>query len=154
MAKTVPFVLKGGPALYQTLGELTRPTQRNALMRTLKQEIQPLADAVKAATPVKFGDLEGSEIVGTKLTKRQRSLDRRAAEGPATATLHFGTADPAGMMEEFGLGNNPIHSYFRPEWEARKMSILEGIGNTLGDEIVSAGVRAARRNARGTAGSR
>lgn len=145
----VPFRLDGAEELRHALGELPKATKRNALMRVLRKEIEPLAGAVKAGAPYKFGDLKANLFTGTKLTRRQRSMAGDMFRGlKATAELHFGTADPAGMMEEFGLGHNAVHPFFRPEWEGRKRSILDGIGRTLGDEIVAAGVRAARRKAK------
>ena len=122
-------------------------------MRTLRREIKPLADAVKAKAPYQFGDLEGNLFIGTRLTKRQRAMSRELLK-PSTAELHFGTADPAGFLNEFALGphNKDAIPFFRPEWEGRKRAIRDAIGKSLGDEIVAAGVRAARRRARGTAG--
>jgi hypothetical protein len=149
-----PFGLHGADELIKTFGELTRPTQRNALMRTMRHEIKPLADAVKAKAPYEWGDLQENLLVGTRLTRRQAQMARQFGDRRSQAELHFGTADPAGMMSEFGLGNNPVNAFFRPEWEARKRSIRDGIGRRLGDEIVRAGVRAHRRHSRGTAGRR
>lgn len=148
------FGLEGADELIKTFDELTRPTQRNALMRTMRHEIKPLADAVKARAPYEWGDLEENLFVGTRLTKRQASMARTHGDRRSQAELHFGTADPAGMMSEFGLGNNPVNPFFRPEWESRKRSIRDGIARRLGSEIVAAGVRAHRRRARGTAGRR
>jgi hypothetical protein len=139
-----PFRLDGVGDVLRALTALTPPTQKNALMRTLRREIAPLADAVKAKSPLLFGDLEESLITGTKLTRSQR---REAGRKP-TAELHFGTTDPAGMWEEFGSIHNDANPFFRPEWEGRKYSIRDNIGRTMGNEIVQAGVRAARKRAR------
>jgi hypothetical protein len=150
-----PFHLEGASELIKTFGELTRPTQRNALMRTLRKEIKPLAEAVKSRAPYEWGDLEESLVVGTRLTKRQASMARQFGDRRSTAELHFGTADPAGFLSEFGLGNNyNVTPFFRPEWEGRKYQIRDNIARTLGSEIVNAGVRAHRRRMRGTAGRR
>lgn len=142
------FRLDGADELYRTLGELTKPTQRNVLMRTLREDnaFGFLQAAVKANAPYEFGDLRQNLFMGTRLTRRQRSMpvfDRKA-----TAEVHFGTADPAGFLNEFGLANNPLQPFFRPEWEGRKQSILASLGRTLGEQIVNAGVRAAKKKAR------
>lgn len=150
-----PFRLDGAEELIKTFGELTRPTQRNALMRRLRKEIQPLADAVKAKAPYEWGDLESNLLVGTRLTKRQSSMARANGDKRSQAELHFGTADPAGMMSEFQLGNNRNSApFFRPEWEGRKRAIRDAIARNLGNDIVEAGVRAAKRRAKGTSGRR
>lgn len=136
------FELEGVGDVLRAFDALKPPTQRNALMRVLRQEIKPLEKDVVAAAPYKWGDLKENLFTGTRLTKRQKQmLDVK----PATAELHFGTADPAGLMEEFGLGNNSMRAFFRPAWEGHKRGILARIGQTLGDSIIKAGVRAARK---------
>lgn len=143
------FRLDGGRAVLDTLADLPKPTRRNLLMRTMRTEIEPLAAAVRAKAPYLWGDLEQGLHIGpsSKLTRRQRGQDREIM-GPNAAVLHFGTADPAGMMNEFGLGNNPPQPFFRSEWESRKMGILRGIGQTLGSQIEAAAARRARKLAR------
>jgi hypothetical protein len=138
--------IEGVDELIATFGELTKPTQRNTLKRTLKESIQPLADAVKVKAPVKWGDLEESLIVGTKLTPHQARGSRAFIKSMDNYfELHFGTADPAGMMEEFGLGNSPLNPFFRPEWEARKWNIRDDIAKRLWSDIKAAGERAHRK---------
>jgi hypothetical protein len=145
-AERTALGLQGVDELVKTFGELTRPTQRNALMRTLKQVIQPLADAVKSKAPHHFGDLEENLLVGTRLTRRQAAMSRKHYDAKATAELHFGTADPAGFLNEFQLGHNARSApFFRPEWESRKYSIRDDIARTLGSQIIAAGERAFRR---------
>jgi hypothetical protein len=142
--------IQGVDELIATMRDLTRPTQRNALRRTAKDAMAPLADAVKAKSPVKWGDLEESLTVGTKLTPRQRSLNRPFVKSMENYfELHFGTSDPAGMMEEFQLGNSTNSApFFRPEWEARKRSMRDAVANDLWTNIKAAGERAYRKRKR------
>jgi hypothetical protein len=151
-----PFRLDGAEELIKTFGELTRPTQRNALLRTAKEAIEPLAAAVKARAPYEWGDLDENLLVGTRLTRRQASMARSFGDKRSQVEVHFGTADPAGMMNEFQLGPHNKNSapFFTPEWEGRKYKMRDDVGRILGEQIVSAGVRAARRRARGTQGRR
>jgi hypothetical protein len=120
-------------------------------MRTLREDpaFAFFQARVKAGAPYKFGDLRENLSAGTKLTRRQASMARQFGDPRSSAEIHFGTADPAGMMNEFGLGNNPVNPFFRREWEGSKSGILASIGRTLGDQITAAGVRAAKRRARG-----
>ena len=135
--------LEGVPELIAAFGTLTEATQRNQLRAVLRDEIKPLSDDVIAAAPYKYGDLKENLFIGTRLTKRQRQM---LPDRPYTAELHFGTADPAGMMEEFGLGpHNEANPFFRPAWENRKRSILEGIRTNLGTKIMAAAARAKRK---------
>lgn len=139
------FKLEGAEELLANLRKLTNATKRNQLRGVLKDAIAPLAQAVKARAPKRYGDLEKNLIVGTKLTKRQRS-DATKSE----VQIHFGTADPAGMMEEFQLAHNQSSTpFFRPEWEGQKRSILDFIGREMGMRIQRAADRADRKKARG-----
>lgn len=140
----VTFKLEGADELRANLRKLTQATRRNQLRRVLKDAMDPLARAVKARAPKRYGDLEENLVVGTKLTKRQRQMSSKSE-----VQLHFGTADPAGLMEEFQLGNNKDSTpFFRPEWEGRKRSILDYIGRELGNLVMKAAARADRKAAR------
>ncbi len=131
--------------MIANLRKLTKATRRNQLRRVLKDAIEPLAKAVVARAPERYGDLKKNLVVGTKLTKRQKQIS-----GKSEVQLHFGTADPAGMMEEFGLANNRDSSpFFRPEWESRKRGIQTFIGQNLWVLVKNAADRAERKKARG-----
>jgi hypothetical protein len=133
MARTrVPFRLEGAEELRAALIELPKATRRSTLRRILKTVIKPLANAVIARAPFKWGDLREHLFTGTKLTRRQRSM----ADKPGGVELHFGTADPAGMMNEFGREGQFPQPFFRSEWEARKWKMLDDMKRELWDEIM------------------
>lgn len=116
-------------------------------MRTLRTVIKPMASAVTAAAPYYFGDLQENLSTGVKLTRRQARMNKEG-KGDFEAQLHFGTSDPAGMMNEFGNVNMEAQPFFRAEWEGRKYKMIDDIGNILGPQIEAAGVRLHKKNGR------
>lgn len=141
------FHLSGARALYATFAELPRTAQRQVLERTLREVITPFGEKVRAKTPVRFGFLRESETVGPyrKLNKRQKRIERQD-RGKFEATMHFGTADPAGLMSEFGNAHMSAHPFFRAEWESSKFQMLHDIERTLGPQIIAGAQRIARKN--------
>lgn len=142
-----PFRMEGSDKLYAVFRELPKATKRNVLLRTLKQVIEPLAHAVANKAPYLTGYLSGHMFTGVDrdLTRRQRRMEREE-KGDFVVKVHFGTADPAGMMNEFGNAHQAAQPFFRQEWEARKHGMVDEIGAILGPEIESAGVRLAKKN--------
>lgn len=138
--------MEGSEALYAVFRDLPKATKRNVMLRTLKAVIEPLANAVANKAPYSTGYLSAHQFVGEHryLTRRQRRMERKEM-GEFEATVHFGTADPAGMMNEFGNVHQAAQPYFRQEWEARKLKMVDDIGDTLGPQIEAAGLRAAKK---------
>lgn len=138
-----PFRMTGQRELYAKFAQLPKATQRNVLLRTLKEAIAPLAAAVTAKVPYLTGTLEEHQFTGEtrQLTRRQKRMEQRADRGQFVALVHFGTADPAGMMNEFGNAHQAPQPYFRQEWEARKVGLITTIGEILGPQIEAAAAR-------------
>lgn len=143
------FRLEGARALYATFSELPRSVQRNVLDRTLRGVAGPFTARVRARAPYFIGVLQEHTAQGPyrSLTSRQKRFERQD-RGKFEATIHIGTADPAGMMNEFGNVNMSPQPYFRAEWEASKLALLRGIEQSLGGEIMAGAARVAKRSAR------
>lgn len=137
------YSLRGFKAFDDALKEIgARPAKRYG-RKALRKGGQPILDKYRAGTTVRSGDLQESEVMGTKLNKRQRRMNRR--EGPSDVEIHIGTTDPAGIMEEFGI-HNPPHPALTHAWDTEGgTKALERIGKSLGDDLA----RAARRARRG-----
>lgn len=143
MAKR-PFTLDGGRELLDNLAALPKSTQSGVLRRVMSKALKPIADEVKRDAPERYGDLEESLIEGgkNKLNKRQRSLNK---DRPKETQVHFGTADPAGIANEFGNAHQRAQPFFRSAWEGGKEGALRTIERDLGQEIVDTAARRARR---------
>lgn len=139
------FRLDGGRQLLDTLAGLPKPLQTRVLRNVMREALEPIAAQVKADAPVLWGDLEEDLHIGVKLNKRQTSLNR---ENKKVTQLHFGTNDPAGMMNEFGTSEMPAQPFFRSAWEGGKFRALETIKSRLGEIIVRSAARHGKRKAR------
>jgi HK97 gp10 family phage protein len=138
--------MKGLRELEQALTELPKATARNTLNRVLKLAAEPVQRAWQAKAPRESGALAKSVIVGKRLTRRQAKDAKR--EGKFFAELHVGTADPAGVQQEFGNINHPAQPSGRPAWEQTQDMALATISVELGGEIEKARARLARKAAK------
>jgi Bacteriophage HK97-gp10, putative tail-component len=139
----------GGKQVEAALMQLgTAATAKNVSRRALKKAADPILKAYQAGTTVKTSALVDSEVVGTKLSKRQASMNRRL--GKAEVEVHVGTADPAGIQEEFGNRRQAANPALRPAWEAHGGQVaLDNIGKEHRTEIEKAAARAARKALKG-----
>ncbi|MEW9808596.1 HK97-gp10 family putative phage morphogenesis protein [Mesorhizobium sp. ZMM04-5] len=145
--------VEGLRELDEALGELPKATGKAVLRRVLKKAAQPIADDAKAKAPVLSGALQISIGVGTKLTRRQSRLHRKMfTDDRASVEMFVGAGGlPQAHLREFGGDDAPPHPFMRPAWDAGKAGVLESIKADLGDEIMKAAKRLARKAARNAA---
>lgn len=132
--------------LQDALRELPKATQRNTLNRVLLKRAEPVRDTWKGKAPRGEGHLADSIIVGKRLTRRQAREAKK--DGKSFAEVYVGTADPAGVQQEFGNVNHPAQPSGRPAWEETQDGVLDGIAKDLGAEIEKSRARLARKAAR------
>lgn len=145
--------IDGLKELDKALAELPKSTGKNVLRRVLKKRAEPIAEDMRARAPVdpnSPGDLRGSIGVGTKLSKRQRGLHRKAFRDDKAAVEVFVGAgpDPAAHNQEFGNVNHGPQPFARPAWDAGKGPLLDGLKQDLWTEVGKAAERLARKQAR------
>lgn len=139
------FSIEGLSDLDKALSELPKATARNVLLRTLKEQGQPIADAGEANAPRLSGKLADSYTVGTKLSRSQRSKLKKESH----VEVYIGpTPHPKSIQTEFGNAHQAAHPHLRPAWDGNVMRVLDGIKNSLADEIEKARARLARKAAR------
>lgn len=139
------FKIEGLKELDEALTELPKATARNVLLRVLKKVGQIIADAGEANAPRRTGLLAESYVVGTRLSRRQRSLHRKESDvevfvGP--------TPHPKSVQTEFGNAHQAAHPHLRPAWDGNVMRVLDGIRDRLAEEIEKARARIARKAAK------
>jgi HK97 gp10 family phage protein len=139
----VEVKVEGLRALENALRELPKATAANVLRRTLRKAAAPVEKAMRSRAPRLTGVLEHSIITGTKLNKRQARFARK--EGKGFAEIYVGTADPAGVPQEFGTFKEEAQPFARPGWEASQDEALLIIEEELGGEIEKARARLARK---------
>ncbi len=139
---------EGGKELEAALKLLVDETGRTtsgkaAMRRAATKALQPFAERWRQGVPKLTGQLEQSISVGTKLTKRQagqvRSLGKSAVE------VYAGTADPAGLISEYGLAHNPAQPAGRPAWDAEQSNTLDILGREAWLQIDKTAKRAAKK---------
>lgn len=143
--------IEGLRELEAALADLPRGTGKNVLRRVLKKAAAPIESTAEALAPHLTGTLERNINMGTRLTRRQAQMVRKA-DSKSSAEIHVGTADPAGIQTEFGNANQNAEPWLRPAWDQNKEGALNTIANDLGGEIEKAAARLARKAARAARG--
>lgn len=144
MAKT-KFKIDGLAELDEALTELPKATARNVLLRTLKEQGKPIRDDGERNAPKDKGGLKQSYTVGTKLSRRQKSQNKKES----MVEVYIGPGPHAkGVQTEFGNAHQAAHPHLRPAFDSNVQRVLDGIKKELSDQIEKARVRLARKSAR------
>jgi len=136
------FHIEGLAELDVALTELPKATARNVLARTLREQGQLIANAGQSNAPRRSGKLAESYTVGTKLSRRQKTLHRKES----MVEVFVGpTPHPKSVQTEFGNAHQRPQPHLRPAWDGNVRRVLEGIRDTLAREIEKARARLARK---------
>lgn len=153
MARGVTVQTSGFADLDRALGELGKATGRNVMRRAGIKALEPMAeDARRRAERNNWsGDLAASIAVSTKAAGYARRRGRKQNEvevymGPGGTS--GGKAPPQGSLQEFGTRHHAPQPSMRPAWDAGKGQVLDDLKQSLGDEIMKAAERQARKAAR------
>ncbi len=137
--------LEGFKELDYALQELPKSIGKSLVRRVLLKAGKTIAEAGAANAPLgPTGNLKASYGVGTKLTRRQRKMNKR--ESPVE--VHVGPNDPAAIQTEFGNEHQAAEPHLRPAWDATKNQVLDTIKTELATAIGKAATRLARKAAR------
>lgn len=148
MAKTT-VKIEGLKELEKALADLPKATGKATLVKVLKEAGEPLADTMSSLAPKDEYRLAESISVGTRLTRRQRSLHKAEGGGQDFAEVFVGTSDPAGVQQEFGNERHRAQPFGRPAWDGQKQNVLFIITHRLWVAIEDAAARVAKRAAKG-----
>lgn len=136
------FKIEGLKELDDALSELPKATARNVLLRTLKEQGEPIRDAGEANAPKLKGGLKQSYTTGTKLSRRQKSQNNKES----MVEVYIGPGPhPKGVQTEFGNAHQAAHPHLRPAFDANVMKVLDGIKKSLAEQIEKARARLARK---------
>jgi hypothetical protein len=142
---------EGGRQLEAALMGLSRSTSRSLARRVLQKAGQKTADKSNALAPVPDdprwpgGRLSGSYVVSSVLTKSQRRAAKAARSNPNSVEVYVGTADPAGLLQEFGTARHVAQPHLRPAWDATARAVFEAIRAQMVVAVERARRRAAAR---------
>lgn len=135
--------IEGLKELDAALSEFSRLHARRIGFRVLREAGEPIARAARNNAPRDEWHLHESIDVGTRLTQRQRALHPKPPK--STIEAFVGTANPAGMQQEFGNSRHRMQPWLRPAWDSEKDMALTIIVNQLKVEIDKAAERARRK---------
>lgn len=143
-------------ALTSLADEYGKNIAKSTVRRVLRQSIEPMAETARELAPddpaTGGNDLKRSIAVGSTLNKRQARLARKD-QGRAKVTVYMGTADPAGVFQEFGTVNHGPQPFMRPAFDRHAEGTLRSVGRDLGPEIEKSAERAGKRRAAKAAGA-
>lgn len=141
--------VEGLRELDAALGELPKAVGKAVLRRVAKQALQPFDKAWRANANAHrlTGSLEESGGIGTKLTKRQARLNRKA-EGKASIEMYAGPNDPAAIPSEYGTVDQAARPFGRKAWASTQDETLNIVSSNLGTEIDKGAARVARKTAK------
>lgn len=145
---TETFKIEGAAALEAALKALVdavgKDTQGKAAMRrALTQAAKPMEERAKVLAPKLTMALTDSIVTGTRLTKRQARMTRKL--GKSAVEVHVGTADPAGVTQEFGTFKEPPQPFMGPAWDDTQDQVFEAIGAAAWSEIEKTAKRVASK---------
>jgi HK97 gp10 family phage protein len=139
------FKIEGLQELDEALKELPKATARNVLLRTLKMQGEPIRADGERNAPKDKGGLKQSYTVGTKLSRRQKSQNKKES----MVEVYIGPGPHAkGVQTEFGNAHQAAHPHLRPAFDANVKRVLDGIKSDLAEQIEKARERLARKAAK------
>ncbi|MET4174783.1 HK97 gp10 family phage protein [Bradyrhizobium sp. LA6.1] len=139
------FKIEGLAELDEALTELPKATARNVMARVLKEQGQPIRDTGERLAPRRKGGLKASYTIGTKLSRRQKSLNRKESD----VEVYIGPGPAAKSVQtEFGNAHQAAHPHLRPAFDGNVMKVLNGIKDSLAVEIEKARARLAKKAAK------
>jgi HK97 gp10 family phage protein len=146
--------ITGLAEINANIASMTKAQNKRALtaaaVEVLKAEFVPTAQALAPDDPATGGnDLKASIIAGpaSKLNNRQKSLNRKRT-GKAFGEGFAGTADPAGVPQEFGTVNHGPQPFMRPALQQKTQAIFDHVGKALWSIVDKSVKRAAARAAK------
>lgn len=147
------FRVDGMPELNSTLSEMSKGLARGALTRiavaALKDEFVPVAKSLAPDDPATGGnDLKSSIVAGpaSKLNTRQKRMNKKR-DDKSFGEGFAGTADPAGVPQEFGTVNHGPQPFMRPAWSQTQKPLLDHVAKNAWPEVEKTAARAAKRKA-------
>jgi HK97 gp10 family phage protein len=148
MAK-VTFKIEGLKELAEGLREeLPKATATNVQKRALMEAGAPIESDAKRNAPYRTGFLRTEIDIGSKLSPRQKSLNKKESK----VEVYVGPPSMArGIVAEFGSVNQAPHPFMRPAWDGNKRTAFSTIKEILEKEIEKARQRILRKTARNLA---
>jgi hypothetical protein len=140
--------------LDAVLGNLTKATAGNVLLRSLKKSVETLKRTAEVFAPddprTGAGDLKSSITIEKAKIKATGNLVRAVRVAPALKFERTAKGKPGGRWYaaqalEFGWGDMPLTPYMRPAFDHEVRNVLADFKVELKEELDRAVARAAKR---------
>lgn len=130
-------------ALEEFADEYSPRKAKNILLGALKDGGKLIAAAGEANAPRgPTGQLAESYTVTTKLTRRQRSRNRKESD----VEVYVGpTPHPKSVQTEFGNAHQPAHPHLRPAWDSQAHAALNVFVERIKERLEKTRARLARK---------
>ncbi len=116
--------IEGTDKIARNLKAMGKALTRKTLMPVLRENVQPIADDMRAAAPKASGELADSIRVTNRLSKTQRSKLQRIAP----VEIYAGPGPlPQAIQKEFGNVREAPEPFIRPAFDAGVDRALRGI---------------------------
>jgi HK97 gp10 family phage protein len=142
---------EGAKELEAGLMELSGVAATAVVRTALTDSLKPVAASAAGRVAHDTGRLERSIGIGTRLTKRQKGLNRpivsaqgvEAYVGPGVVGGRYDGRH--GHLVEFGTVHMRPRPFMRPAWLSNLQAVFNGLASTMGAELAKAAKRAARK---------
>lgn len=148
---TPSLKLEGAKELEEGLMELQGVTAMGVVRRSLLKAVDPVIQSAKGRAPVDRGDLAKSIDAATRLSKRQRSLNRPIVSAHGVEVYvgpglkNGGRGVRHAHLVEFGTSHMAPQPFMRPAWLSNLDAVFNGLAQLMGLELAKAAKRAAAK---------
>lgn len=130
--------VEGTDAIARKVKAMGRALTRKTLEPILRDNMEPIAEDMRAMAPRSTGELAKSIRVSKRLSATQRSKLERVAP----IEMYAGPGPlPQAVQEEFGNDHQPPHPFIRPAFDRGVKAAVDGIASQGVDAILDAAKR-------------
>lgn len=158
---TVDMKFEGARDIEKALAQLAQGTSKGVARRGMKKELKPVAMMANALWP---GSSDDVFRITSRIARGQMG-DSHMQRGRSIINMFVGApggrnGTPEAHLIEFGTGPRYTENgafrgsvapqpMLQPSWDVQKSQMLEGLGETLWDEIRKTQARLAKKAAKG-----
>lgn len=134
MKMTVKIV--GTDRIARNLRAMGKALRRETLVPIIEEELEPMADDMRAGAARGTGEMADSITVGTELSPAQAAI----AEPIAEIEVYAGPGPlPQAVQEEFGNVHQEPRPFIRPAFDSNVDRAMKNVGRRGIDAILEAG---------------
>lgn len=127
--------LEGTAEIARKLKAMGAALQRETLVPIISEELEPMADQMRALAPRESGEMAESVTVSTELSPAQAASNEPIAD----IEVYAGPGPlPQAIQEEFGNYRQGPRPFIRPSFDAHVNGAMRNVGERGVDAILDA----------------